>query len=71
MYWDVVKIKPTENLSFAVWFADGLQGAVEIRPSHLYGVFEKLKDPVFCSGASRRGFCILARRNRLSTQCHA
>lgn len=47
MYWDVIKAETTGVLSFAVWFADGLQGVVEFRHSHLYGVFEKLKDPEF------------------------
>ena len=47
MYWDVIKAEATGVLSFAVWFADGLQGVVEFRHSHLYGVFEKLKDPGF------------------------
>jgi hypothetical protein len=30
-----------------VTFADGLSGAVKILPSHLYGIFEKLKAPAF------------------------
>jgi len=47
MYCDVTKAEVTGALSFAVWFADGLRGIVEMQPSHLYGVFEKLKDPDF------------------------
>jgi Protein of unknown function (DUF2442) len=33
------------HLRLAVWFRDGLSGEVEFRESHLYGVFEALKDP--------------------------
>lgn len=47
MYFDVIEAKIIRHLEFAVTFADGLTGAVKILPSHLYGVFEKLKDPVF------------------------
>lgn len=47
MYWDVVKAEATGALSFAVWFADGMEGVVEFLPSHLYGVFEKLNEPEF------------------------
>jgi len=45
MYWDVVSAKTTKHLEFIVTFADGLTGTVRILPSHLFGVFEKLKDP--------------------------
>ena len=47
MYWDVVEAKVLGSLEFAVTFADGLSGKVKILPSHLYGVFEKLRDPDF------------------------
>lgn len=47
MHWDVIKAEMIGDLRFSVCFADGLQGIVEFRPSHLYGVFEKLKDPEF------------------------
>jgi hypothetical protein len=47
MYWDVVEAKVMGSLEFAVTFADGLSGKVKILPTHLYGVFEKLRDPEF------------------------
>jgi hypothetical protein len=45
MHYDVVQVKPLGHLRLAVWFQDGLSGEVELRESHLYGVFEALKDP--------------------------
>lgn len=47
MYFNIIDAKITKHLEFVVTFADGLSGAVKILPSHLYGVFEKLKDPDF------------------------
>ena len=47
MYPDVIEAKVTGNLEFAVTFADGLAGRVRLLPSHLYGVFEPLKDTDF------------------------
>ena len=47
MHYDVVQVQPMEHLRLAVWFKDGLRGEVELRESHLYGVFEALKDPAF------------------------
>jgi hypothetical protein len=47
MYWDVEKAEIVKHLEFSVRFADGLSGRVRIQPSHLYGVFEALKDPDF------------------------
>jgi hypothetical protein len=44
-YPDVVEAKITGDLQFQVRFADGLEGRVEMRPGHLFGVFERLKDP--------------------------
>lgn len=52
MYFDVIEAKIIRHLEFVVTFADGLTGAVKIMPSHLYGVFEKLKDPDFFSQIS-------------------
>lgn len=49
MYFDVIEAKIIRHLEFAVTFADGLTGAVNILPSHLYGLFEKLKEPDFFS----------------------
>lgn len=46
MHWDVVSAGVIDHLEFAVTFADGLTGKVRMLPSHLFGVFEKLKDPV-------------------------
>jgi len=45
MHYDVIQVKPLEHLRLAVWFRDGLRGEVELRESHLYGIFEALKDP--------------------------
>ena len=45
MHYDVIQVKPSGHLRLAVWFRDGLRGEVELRESHLYGVFEALKDP--------------------------
>ncbi|NTU42361.1 MAG: DUF2442 domain-containing protein [Nitrospirales bacterium] len=45
MYWDVISAKIIGHLEFTVTFADGLNGKVRMLPSHLFGVFEKLKDP--------------------------
>ncbi|MDF0653036.1 MAG: DUF2442 domain-containing protein [Nitrospira sp.] len=47
MYWDVVEVKPLENLGLFVRFADGLAGEVRITPQHLTGVFTPLQDPAF------------------------
>lgn len=47
MHWDVVAAQVTDHLEFKVTFADGLSGKVRMMPSHLYGVFERLKDPAF------------------------
>ena len=45
--YDVVEAKPLRHLEFAVKFADGLTGRIRLQPSHLYGVFEPLKEPAF------------------------
>lgn len=47
MYWDVVEVKPSDNLGLFVRFADGLTGEVRFAPEHLTGVFEPLKNPAF------------------------
>lgn len=52
MYWNVVEAKVIDHLEFAVTFADGLSGRVRLLPSHLYGVFAVLKDPVFFKSLS-------------------
>ena len=46
-HYDVIDAKPLRHLEFSVTFADGLTGRVRLRPSHLYGVFEPLKEPAF------------------------
>lgn len=47
MDWDVVEVEPKADLSMRVRFADGTQGNVKFEQSHLFGVFESLKDPGF------------------------
>jgi hypothetical protein len=47
MYWDVIEVKVTENLSLYVRFADGTNGQVRFMPQHLTGIFEPLKNPQF------------------------
>lgn len=47
MYWDVKTVQLTGPLSFNVQFEDGLTGKVQFEKSHLTGVFERLKDPLF------------------------
>lgn len=43
--WDVIKVEAIAPLTLFVEFEDGLKGHVRFKPSHLRGVFEKLKDP--------------------------
>ena len=45
MHWDVVSACIIDHLEFTVIFADGVTGRVKILPTHLFGVFEPLKDP--------------------------
>ncbi len=47
MNYDVIDVKVLDHLEFTVTFTDGVTGRVRMLPSHLYGVFEKLKDPAF------------------------
>lgn len=49
MYWDVVEAEVIGDLELAVRFVDGLTGRVKFEPSHLYGVFDRLRDPAFFS----------------------
>ena len=49
MHYDVVKVQIIRHLEISVTFADGLSGRVLMLPSHLYGVFQQLQDPVFFS----------------------
>jgi hypothetical protein len=57
MPYRVVSVRPLEHLRLAVRFADGLSGDVAFKESHLYGVFEALKDPrVFAEVHCRQGF---------------
>lgn len=57
MHWDVVEARVTGPLEFNVRFADGLTGRVRLMPAHLYGVFQKLKDPaIFSQLAVTEGF---------------
>jgi hypothetical protein len=53
----VISVKPLEHLRLAVRFADGLTGEVVIKQTHLFGVFEALKDPtLFAQAHCRNGF---------------
>ncbi|MBI4518657.1 MAG: DUF2442 domain-containing protein [Deltaproteobacteria bacterium] len=57
MHYKVVSVKPLEHLRLAVRFADGLSGEVVFKESHLYGVFEALKDPaLFAQARCDEGF---------------
>ncbi len=47
MEWDVVDLKTGDDWNMQVRFADGTEGSVKFEQSHLYGVFESLKDPNF------------------------
>ncbi|OGT20148.1 MAG: hypothetical protein A2342_09870 [Gallionellales bacterium RIFOXYB12_FULL_54_9] len=47
MEWDVVEVAACSDMSLQVRFADGMQGRVIFEQSHLFGVFESLKDPDF------------------------
>jgi hypothetical protein len=47
MYWDVIDVKPLENLGLFVRFADGMTGEVRFTPDHLTGVLAALKDLAF------------------------
>lgn len=51
MEWDVIELKIGDNWNMQVRFADGTQGSVKFEQSHLYGVFESLKDPNFFTRA--------------------
>ena len=54
---DVVQVLALEHLRLAVRFADGVEGIVELQPSHLYGVFALLKNPaVFAQVQCTDGF---------------
>jgi Protein of unknown function (DUF2442) len=46
MEWDVIDVKPVAPLALKVQFADGTEGWVQFKPSHLTGVFAALKDPL-------------------------
>lgn len=47
MYWDAVSVTPENDFTLRVKFADGLEGIVRFKPSHLTGVFEALKDDTY------------------------
>ena len=45
MYWDAVFVKPEENFTLHVRFADGLEGKVHFLPSRLKKtIFQSLSD---------------------------
>ncbi len=57
MYYDVTEARALEHLRLAVRFRDGVSGEVVFKPSHLFGVFEALKDPtVFAKVTCEDGF---------------
>ena len=43
----VIKVEVAGPLTLFVEHRDGTSGYVRFEPSHLYGVFEKLKDPQY------------------------
>ena len=45
MHWNVIEVEAISPLSIRVIFSDGKTRKVQFKPSHLTGVFEKLKDP--------------------------
>jgi hypothetical protein len=47
MKWDVIEVQTDSDLSMLVRFADGTQGRVKFEHSHLFGVFEPLRDSNF------------------------
>ncbi len=49
---DVVEVNPESTpLTLSVRFADGLRGRIRFEPTHLHGVFEKLKNAVLFNQA--------------------
>jgi hypothetical protein len=57
MHYKLVSVRPLEYLRLAVRFADGLSGNVVLKESHLYAVFEALKDTrLFAEVHCRQGF---------------
>jgi hypothetical protein len=49
---DVISVKPIGSLKLYVEFEDGVKGEVRFEESHLYGVFEQLRDPDFFNQVS-------------------
>ena len=52
MAYDVVNVIPVSHGKLLVRFADGLSGEVILKNSHLFGVFEALKNPELFSQVS-------------------
>ena len=46
-HWRVTHVTAEKHLMLKVCFQDGTQGYVHFKPSHLWGVFEPLKNPDF------------------------
>jgi Protein of unknown function (DUF2442) len=44
---DVISVKAIGPLTLFVEFDDGVKGEVRFEETHLYGVFDKLRDPAF------------------------
>jgi hypothetical protein len=55
--YDVVRVTALPARRLSVQFADGLSGQVELRDTHLFGVFAALRDPeVFAQVHCQQGF---------------
>jgi hypothetical protein len=61
MEWDVSEVKTIAPLALRVQFSDRTVGKVQFEQSHLKGVFEALKDPIFLASPYRRRSRGLAR----------
>jgi hypothetical protein len=44
---DVISVEAIGPLTLFVEFDDGVKGEVRFEETHLYGVFDKLRDPAF------------------------
>ncbi|MEO5924829.1 MAG: DUF2442 domain-containing protein [Bryobacteraceae bacterium] len=47
MIWDVVEVRPEEDCSLWVRFADGTKGHYRLNPADLTGVLQPLRDVAF------------------------
>lgn len=49
MYWDVKKVRPTDNYQIYVELEDGRKGLFDMKPYLDHGVFQELKDKAYFS----------------------